>query len=135
MSGSQNLVWMFRWCSTLTTLDVSDWDVSNVINFGEPGGDRGVFQGCSGLTSLDCSGWRFNTTSSVSFQAVFKECSNLTTIGDISGWNTNKITTFQNTFQGCTDLVSLNVGGFDVSNVIDFSGMFAWVFFFNILGC
>lgn len=42
---------MFRSCSSLTTLDVSNWNVSSVINMSN------MFRQCTSLTALDVSLW------------------------------------------------------------------------------
>ena len=126
LSQVANVSWMFRYCSALTTLDVSDWDVSGVTTFGDSA-DRGIFATCTGLTSLDCSKWRFSLSTLVNATGIFYGCSNLTTIGDVSGWNTERLNSLSHIFYGCSKLQSLNVGGWDVSNVIYFSGTFAWM--------
>ena len=38
---------MFNSCSSLTTIDVSDWNTSNVTNMWN------IFYNCSGLTEID----------------------------------------------------------------------------------
>ena len=42
---------MFYGCSSLTTLDVSNFDISNIASMGD------MFNGCKNLTTLDVSNW------------------------------------------------------------------------------
>ncbi|MCP4709114.1 MAG: BspA family leucine-rich repeat surface protein, partial [Planctomycetes bacterium] len=57
----------FRARSDLTTLDVSNWDTSNVTNFRFFAGD------CSSLTTLDVSNW--NTSNVTNFRFFARNCS------------------------------------------------------------
>ena len=120
ISSCTNLLGTFIGCSGLTSLDVSDWNVSKVTTFGNGFESAGTFEGCTGLTSLDCSAWTFNTTSNVSFGGVFRYCTKLTTVGDTSGWDTSKFTKLHSAFYHCDKLTSVDVSGWDVSNVTDF---------------
>ena len=66
---------MFQKCSSLTRLDVSDWDTSKVTNI------SAMFNNCSSLTQLDVSNW---DTRSVSYMnGVFHTCPKLTRL-DVS---------------------------------------------------
>ncbi len=105
----------FRNCSSLTSLDVSGWDVSQVTTFFY------AFYGCSSLTSLDVSGW--DTSKVTSFVYAFYGCSGLTSL-DVSGWDTSKVTTFSAAFRGCSSLASLDVSGWDTSKVTTFAYAF-----------
>ena len=42
---------MFDHCASLTSLDVSNWDTSNVTNM------AGMFRSCFNLTSLNLNSW------------------------------------------------------------------------------
>ena len=89
---------VFNTCSNLTTLDVSNWDTSMVINMG------GMFNGCSGLTTLDVSNW---VTSKVdNMGSMFLGCQNLTTL-DVSKWKTSKVTNMNTMFLGCRNLTEI----------------------------
>jgi surface protein len=116
-------------CVNLETFDMTDWDVSNIVYFGKyvwNSTNNAPFWGCVKLTSVgDLSGWRFSTTQDVYFQATFYSCSALSTIGDTSGWNTGKLVWAQDSFNGCSSLLSLNVSNWDMSGVIYMGGMFA----------
>ena len=56
---------------------------------------------------------------------MFYGCKSLSSISDISQWNTNNITDMQNMFTGCSSLKSLpDISKFDTNNVIDMKSMF-----------
>lgn len=102
-----------RSCSSLTTLDVSNWNTSNVASFAN------FVQGCSLLTTLDVSNW--NTSNATRFDSFVQGCSLLTTL-DVSNWNTSNVTNFVNFIRNCQSLTVLNVLNWDTSNVVNFFG-------------
>ena len=65
-----DMSFMFSY-SSATTLDLSNFDTSNVTNMGN------MFRGSSGLTSLDLSG--FDTTNVTNMAFMFRDCTSLTT--------------------------------------------------------
>ena len=107
---------MFDGCSSLTSLDVSNWDTSNVgsLNF--------TFDGCSSLTSLDVANWK--TQNVYGMNGVFSNCSNLTSL-DLSGWDVSKVKQMSNMFENCSSLTSLNLTGWDTSSLREVSSMFS----------
>ncbi len=54
---------------------------------------------------------------------MFSWCTNLTSL-DVSGFDTSNVTNMRGMFYNCSELGSLNVSGFDTSNVTDMSNMF-----------
>ena len=56
-------------CSSLTNLDLSNFDTQNVINMNE------MFSNCSSLTNLDLS--NFNTQNATNMNGMFCDCSSL----------------------------------------------------------
>ena len=62
---------MFANCNSLTSLDVSKWDTSNVTYM------SGMFDDCTSLTTLDISNWN---TSKVKYFGSMFDNPNLTTI-------------------------------------------------------
>ena len=101
--------------STLKTLDLSGWDVSNVTNM------SGMFYNCTSLTSLDLSGW--NTSSITNMEDMFYNCGSLTSL-DLSHFDTSNITDMSNMFWGCASLTSLDLIGWNTSNVTNMYQMF-----------
>jgi len=65
-----------------------------------------MFSECSNLTTLsEISKWNINNVKSVS--GMFRGCSDLSNLPDISNWNTNNITNMNNMFRGCSKLSKL----------------------------
>ena len=93
-----NMQYMFYRCSSLTSLDLSNFNTSNVefMHF--------MFYGCTGLTSLNLTS--FNTANVCFFESMFHGCSNLTTIYAGTKWSMiSSMTPDENMFTGCTNLV------------------------------
>lgn len=107
-SGVTKMSEMFKNCSALSMLNLSDWIVGGVEDFSM------MFEGCSSLESLDVSGW--DTGSAIGMDGMFKNCSSLTAL-DLSNWQTGSVWTMDYMFQGCSALESLNVFGWDTTNV------------------
>jgi surface protein len=80
-----NLGQMFQGCSSLVSLDTSNWDTSSVTNL------SAMFSGCSSLVSLDTSNW--NTSLVTNLSAVFSSCSSLVSL-DASNWDTSSVIFF-----------------------------------------
>ena len=106
---------MFYNCSNLTALDVSQWDTSNVTSM------RAMFYSCSNLNTLDVGNW--NTSNVTNMESMFSRCRSLTTI-DVSDWNISKVTDMGAIFHECNSLIRLNVTGWDTSNVTNMDAMF-----------
>ena len=111
-----NMSYMFWRCSTLTTLDVSNFDTQNVTDM------RGMFNGCSALTTLDVS--NFDTQNVTDMRGMFSDCSALTTL-DVSKFDTKNVTNMISMFSGCR-LTTLDLSSFDTKNVTDMSWMFSF---------
>lgn len=114
--GKGNIGSMFLMCNSLTSMDLSGFDTSNVT------GMEGMFFGCSSLTYLDVSG--FDTSKMTNFSAMFCDCSSLTNL-DVSGFDTSKAEYMDSMFAGCSSLTDLNLTKFDTGNVRDMVRMFA----------
>ena len=113
--GLKSMYYMFYSCSSLTSLDLSNFDTSQVTRMSS------MFRNCSGLTSLDLSG--FDTSQVTDTDSMFYGCSSLTSV-DLSGFDTSKVTEMGSMFYNCSSLTSLDLSGFDTSQVTDMSGMF-----------
>ncbi len=110
-----DMIGMFEACSGLTTLDISNFDTSNVENVSS------MFDGCSNLTTLDVS--NFNTSNVTDMSWMFYDCSRLTTL-DVSNFNTSNVTDMNCMFANCTSLTILDLSNFNTSKVTDMIGMF-----------
>ena len=103
-----NMKDMFRNCSSLQSLDVSNWDVSNVIDF------IYMFDSCSSLQSLDVSNW--NVGNATGMGNMFYSCSSLQSL-DVSNWDVSNVTSIYNMFYGCSSLKELDVRNWDTRNL------------------
>ena len=101
---------MFFNCSGLTSLDVSNFDTSNVTNMG------GMFNGCRGLESLNVS--NFDTSNVTDMGYMFDQCIRLTSI-DLSGSETTKLTSIANMFRECYELKDLYIN-FDLKLISEY---------------
>ena len=106
---------MFDYCYNLTSIDLSNFDISKVTNMDY------MFNQCFYLTSLDLS--NFNTSKVTSMNSMFEDCNNLTAL-NVSSFDTSKVTNMGNMFYSCPNLISLDLSNFDTSKVRDMVGMF-----------
>ena len=97
---------MFNRCSSLKSLDLSNFDTSSVISMYK------MFSGCSSLNSLNLS--NFNTSNTKDMEKMFSECSKLTSL-DLSNFNTSNVINMNNIFNGCSSLTFLDLSIFNVS--------------------
>ena len=90
---------MFSYCSSLTELDLSNFDTSNVTDM------RGMFDNCGNLTSLDLS--NFDTSNVTDMNSMFYYCQSLTSL-DLSGFETPPyVRSIYRMFKGCDKLKNL----------------------------
>ena len=115
-SNVTNMSYMFKQCSSLTSLDLSRFNTSNVTNMSY------MFIGCSSLTSLNVSS--FNTSNVTNMSNMFNGCSSLTSL-NVSSFNTSKVTDMKEMFYDCRFLTSLDLSNFNTSKVTDMSSMFS----------
>ena len=109
---------LFDKCSTLTTIDVSGFDTSEVSSFSI------MFSGCTALTTI--SGLdTLNTTNATNFSSMFNNCSALAEI-DISSFDASKVTNTAGMFNGCTALTTIYAKtGTDWSSISTAGSMFS----------
>ena len=119
---------MFENCRSLTSLDLSNFNTSNVINMGanyisaNSWSGSGMFEDCSSLTNI-IFGDNFDTSKVTYMANMFKNCSSLTNL-NLSNFNTSNVTNMNAMFQSCSSLTSLDVSNFDTSNVTSMIFMF-----------
>ena len=114
-SSVTNMAYMFRDCSSLTTLDVSHFSTGSVKNMSD------MFFGCSSLTTLDVS--KFSTGGVTNMQSMFDGCSSLTTL-DLSHFSTGSVTNMDGMFSACISLTTLDLSNFSTGGVTNMDGMF-----------
>ena len=99
------------------TLDLSNFDTSNVIKF------QAMFMGCKHLSSITgLENW--NTASAQYMSDMFAYDDSLNTL-DLSNFDTSNVTTFEEMFTSDIGLKSLNVSNFKTDKVENFSNMFS----------
>lgn len=106
---------MFIGCTSLTNLDLSHFDTSKVKNM------AGMFSGCKYLTNLNVLS--FNTSNVTDMYGMFDGCS-LTSL-DLRHFNTSRVTDMAYMFFECKNLTNLTISSFDTSNVTNMSSMFS----------
>ena len=116
-SNATNMSYMFDDCSSLVSLNLSNFNTSKATNM-----DR-MFYACKSLASLDLS--NFDTSKVTKMSQMFDYCSSLVNL-DLSNFNTSNVTDMSSMFYYCISLTSLDVSEFDTSNVTDMSSMFSW---------
>ena len=90
---------MFSSCSSLTSLDLRNFDTSKVTTMGY------MFEYCSSLTSLDLR--NFDTSNVTFMRGMFGGCSKLTQITVSNKWVIGSSTIATNMFNACgTDHVT-----------------------------
>ena len=102
---------MFSGCNSLTSLDVSNWDTSNVTDMSL------MFDSCHSLTSLDVSNW--DTSNVTDMSLMFENCDKLTSL-DVSNWDTSNVTNMSYMFCYCKSLTTVT-GTIDMSKVSNYS--------------
>ena len=106
---------MFSGCSSLDSLDLSNFDTSQVMQMDY------MFSGCSSLTSLNLT--NFNTSQVTLMDSMFMNCYSLTSL-DLSNFDTLQVMQMDYMFSGCSSLTSLNLSNFDTSQVVKMDSMF-----------
>ena len=117
IGSSKSLLHIFSDCTSLQSLDVSNWDTSKVK------GMAYIFYNCIKLQSLDISNW--DTSKVTNMTATFYNCRTLQSL-DPREWKTDSVTTIQSIFSGCSSLQSLDLSNWDTSQVTNMYGTFAY---------
>ena len=110
-----NMAFMFYNCHDLISLDLSNFDTSNVFAM------YGTFNNCDNLATLDLS--NFDTSKVDDMSYMFSDCENLITL-DLSSFDTSNVTAMHNMFDSCSKLTSVDISNFDTSNVTKMWKMF-----------
>ena len=103
---------LFYAATSLTSIDVSSWDVSNVEQFDN------MFVNCD-ITSLDVSNW--NVSNAINLYDFVGGCILLTTL-DVSNWNVGNCSNFKLMFRNCP-LVNPDVSNWDISSMTGLRNM------------
>ena len=141
-STVNDMQWMFYYCGSLTSLDISSFKTDKVTDMssmfagcsslerlifgeyfktGKVTDMNDMFNGCEDLTNLDVSG--FDTSQVTNMNQMFNSCKKLTTL-DLSNFNTSKVINMSYMFNTCEGLTSLDISRFDTSSVTYMNYMF-----------
>jgi surface protein len=115
--AAQDLTGMFNNCTSLISLDLSNFDTGNVTDM------REMFSNCSSLKSITF-GAKFDTSNVTNMDSMFSDCSKLTSL-DLSKFNTGNVMFMGAMFSNCNLLNKLNLSSFNTSNVNDMNHMFS----------
>ena len=116
-SGTNNKTsGMFSGCSSLTSLNLNNWDTKSMIDISY------VFCDCTNLVDLNIS--NFNTSQVTKMYGVFYGCRNLTSL-NINDWDTAKVTCMTYMFASCDSLITIDISDWNVENVVYMESMFA----------
>ena len=108
---------MFNNCSSLTTLDLSNFNTAKVKDM------QNMFWGCKALESLDLSS--FNTEKIETMCGMFNTCENLSLL-DISSFNTKNVSDMSSMFGNCLKLTTLDLSNFNTEKVTTMDYMFCF---------
>ena len=87
-----------------------------------PADCSGIFFGFNNLTQINFNA-NFNTSKVTTMRNMFNGCSKLTAL-DLRNFNTSNVTKMNNMFFGCSALKTLNISNFNTSKVTAMDGMF-----------
>ena len=110
-----NLNEMFKDCSLLSSINLSNYNTNNVTDMSH------MFSICSSLNSINLS--NFNTNNVTDMNGMFSNCYSLNSI-NLSNFNTNNVTNMSWMFSHCSSLNSINLSNFNTNNVTDMHYMF-----------
>ena len=114
VSNVADMTSMFYGAGQMTGYDIADWDVSKVVSMNH------MFCDNFKLLSLDLSRW--DVSSVKTMYCMFNDCQALTTIGDVSHWNTASLIdaggwlSWAQSFVGDPSGI-LDLSGWDTSNL------------------
>ena len=114
-SNVNDMSYMFYNCFSLISLDLPNFDSSNVNNIYR------MFYNCSSLISLDLSNFLTSNVNDMRF--MFYNCLSLISI-DLSNFDTSNVNSMHGMFYNCSSLITLDLSNFDTSNVNNMHGMF-----------
>lgn len=112
-----NAQYMFAQCNSLKTLDLSSLEMSKVTNMNY------MFYDMLRLESLDIS--NFDTSSVETMESMFRSCGSLKTL-DVSSFNTSNVTNMTSMFSSMYALENLDLSSFDTSKVSNMESFLAY---------
>ena len=122
VSAIEDMSYLFKDKTNITSLDLSNWDTRNVTNMDK------TFSYFTSLTSLDVSTW--DTSNVTNMLEMFRYCRSLTSL-DVSDWDTSSVTNMGYMFVNCIvlsdiDMSSWCVSGFESADYTHWDGTYYW---------
>ena len=112
-----NLNEFFKDCSSLTYVDLSNFDSSDVTDMSY------MFSGCESLKEINLTN-KFNTNKVINMNYMFYNCKNLISL-DLSNFDSSNVTDMSYMFSGCESLKEINLANkFNTNKVINMNYMF-----------
>ena len=137
---------MFRNCTGIVDMDLTNWTVSAYGTTDKPTGSistsqyenpglRSMFEGCTNLETIDMTGWDTSGWDIASVSRMFYLCSKLETVTGIGDWDLRTLADYtwstsgpsnsprpteyyrtENMFSSCNNLTNLDLSGWCVQN-------------------
>jgi len=115
-----NLSEFFRDCSSLTYIDLSNFDSSDVTDMSY------MFSDCSSLKEINLSN-KFNTSKVINMESMFRGCTNLNSL-DLSNFDTSNVTNMNKMFYYCPSLYNIiGINDLNTKNVINENNIFSFI--------
>jgi surface protein len=108
---------MFANCYAMKCIDIDNW-LTPKLRYMD-----GVFSGNKGLITVKAS--NLNTSNVTDMAGLFYKCPELKEVIGIENWVCSKAKYLQYAFEGCISLVSLDLSGWNVKEVVNMDKMFA----------
>lgn len=106
---------MFKYCSALESLDLTEFDTSNITDMSQ------MFFDCNNLKELKLPLWDVSNVVDMSY--MFAYCNHLKE-AKFQGWDVRNVKDMSFMFGDCNDLQTVEVASWDTSSVKDMRGMF-----------
>ena len=113
-----NLERIFQGCSDLISLDLTNFDTTNITSMGY------MFNKCHKLKEIKGIN-KFNTSKVNNMRTMFQECKEIEYL-DLSNFDTSNVTDMGWMFCNCNNLKSLNLLKFELKNNCNTQNMFAF---------
>jgi surface protein len=107
---------MFEGCIGLSEVKFENITINKIQNTSK------MFKECSNLNKIDIE--NFSTENTKDMLQMFEGCSSLDNASFIEGLSTKSSEIMTEIFSGCSKIQSLDLSGYNTSNVKDISGMF-----------
>lgn len=108
---------LFADAITLTSVDVANLVTDEVTSM------FATFNNCNQIKTLNVAKWDMGKCASMKF--AFQNCTSLKTIEGIENWNTPSLTDMSYTFTSDSNLLSLDLSGWDLTNVTTMEAAFS----------